>query len=480
MMAAKKPAKGPSTLQMIASRLRAVSAEKEGNGIIEAVCSSDSILSEVKYVLKIGNDPWDDMTGSFPFGRVVEIFGLEASGKTALMLTSAFKATQGEIYKRTRIGDKGNEYKYERLDPDTYEVSVLYIDNEHSLDDSGVIEVEGQKAEIVVSRCETVEGIFKSIDETIALLKKVEEKSEKLQFLVVIVDTIAGTATKEELGQAWDKDDYSRKPKQLQEGFRNLIQSINRHNALVLCTNQVGDQIGYQAPKGVKLNKPDWRAFNPPGGKALKFWSTIRIFMWQCSNRYKLVKDDKFQAGLLVGFETVKNRMLPPFREGRMVILFDRNGQGGLRADFSLLESLIFFKLAEEDDERNIIFKLKNNGISPSTFPELMKALSDAPAEGEPQDGKKEKKDRYKDPRISTRAAWPKFYAEHKADIDALWAKAVEMSRTIGGINGEPVETETEPGQESEGAEAPEASEEEAPKRRPGRRNPLETLVGKV
>lgn len=478
-MATKKPGKGPSTLQMIASRLRAVSAEKEGNGIIEAVCSSDSILSEVKYVLRTDNAPWDDMTGAFPVGRVVEIFGLEASGKTALMLMTAYMATKGEIYKRIRIGDKGNEYKYERLDPDTYEVSVLYIDNEHSLDDSGVIEVNGEKSEIVVSRCETVEGIFKSIDETIALLQKVEAKSEKLQFLIVIVDTIAGTATKEELGQAWDKDDYSRRPKQLQEGFRNLIQSISRHNVCVICTNQVGDQIGYQAPKGPKSNEPDWRSFSPPGGKALKFWSTLRVFMWQCSNNYKLVKDDKFQAGIMVGFKTVKNRMLAPFRGGRMVILFDRNGQGGLRADFSLLESLIYFKLAEEDDERNIVFKLKGNGIQPTTFPDLMKALESSPAEAEAQDGKKgEKKDRYKDPRITCRAAWPKFYAEHKADFDALWAKAVDMSRTIGGINGEPTETETE-SDGGEGAEAPESSREEVPKRRGGR-NPLADLVGKV
>ena len=474
MMATKKPAKGPSTLQLIAARLRRVSAEKEGNGIIEAVCSSDSILSEVKYVLKTDNSPWDDMTGAFPVGRVIEIFGLEASGKTALMLTTAYQATKGEIYKRIRVDDKGNEYKYERLDPDTYEVSVLYIDNEHSLDDTGVIEVNGEKVDIVVSRCETVEGIFKSIDETISELQKVEEKSDKMQFLLVIVDTIAGTATKEELGQAWDKDDYSRRPKQLQEGFRNLIQAISRHNVVVICTNQVGDQIGYQAPKGPESNSPDWRAFSPPGGKALKFWSTLRVFMWQCANNYKLVKDDKFQAGIMVGFKTVKNRMLAPFREGRMVILFDRNGKGGLRPDFSLLESLIYFKLVEEDDDRNIIFKLKVNGIQPTTFPDLMALLATTPAEGNeesPVEKGKPKKERYKDPRITCRAAFPKFYADHKADIDALWAKAVEQSRTIGGIDGEPIETETVP-EEGEEATAARQSEEDVPRRRGGR-NPL-------
>jgi RecA/RadA recombinase len=479
-MTAKK-AKGPSTLQLIAARLRKVSAEKEGTGIIEAVCSSDSIISEVKYVLRTDNAPWDDMTGAFPIGRVVEVFGLEASGKTALMLTTAYMATQGEVYKRIRI-DEGNEYRYERLDPETYEVSVLYIDNEHSLDDSGVIEVNGHKVDIVVSRCETVEGIFKSIDETIGELQKVEAKSEKMQFLVVIVDTIAGTATKEELGQSWDKDDYSRRPKQLQEGFRNLIQSISRHNVVVICTNQVGDAFGYVAPKGPKSNTPDWRSFSPPGGKALKFWSSLRVFMWQCANNYKLVKDDKFQAGILVGFKTVKNRMLAPFREGRLVILFDRNGKGGLRPDFSLLESMVYFKLVEEDEERNIIFKLRSNGIAPSTFPDLIKILAetppDQPDESPAEKGKK-KKERYKDPRISCRAAWPKFYAEHKADMDALWAKAVEQSRTIGGIDGEPIEIEAVP-VDGEGTTSDEEPGEDVPRRRRGGRNPLAELVGKV
>ena len=467
-----------STLQLIAARLRKVSAEKEGNGIIEAVCSSDSIISEVKYVLRTDNNPWDDMTGAFPVGRVIEIFGLESSGKTALMLTAAYQATKGEIYKRIRIDDKGNDYKYERLDPSTYEVSVLYIDNEHSLDDTGVIEVNGEKVDIVVSRCETVEGVFKCIDETIGQLKKVEADSEKMQFLVVIVDTIAGTATKEELGQEWDKDDYSRRPKQLQEGFRNLIQAISRHNVVVICTNQVGDQFGYQAPKGPRSNTPDWRAFSPPGGKALKYWSTLRVFMWQCANNYKLVKDDKFQAGILIGFKTVKNRMLAPFREGRLVILFDRNGKGGLRPDFSLLESLVYFKLVEEDEDRNIIFKLKPNGIKPTTFPDLMKILAEAPAtESEEPVEKGKKKERYKDPRITCRAAFPKFYVEHKVDIDALWMKAVEQSRTIGGIDGEPIKTEPA---KCEDGEADPTPSEDVPRKRRGGRNPLENLAGKV
>lgn len=473
-MAAKKQV---SPLEAIISRLRVVSAEKEGKGIIEAVASNEAILSEVSYVLKVGNDPWDDMTGSFPVGRIVEIFGLESCGKTALMWLAAFKAKKGEIYKRTRTG---NVYKYEKLDPKTYNVEVLYIDNEHSLE-SNTIEVGGESVPIGITRCETVESIFKSIDECIKTLAKIEDDTGILQFFICIVDTIAGTATKEELAQAWDKDDYSRRPKQLQEGFRNLAQTISRRNACIICVNQVGDQFGYQAPKGPRSSEPDWRAFSPPGGKALKFWSTLRVFMWQCTNNYKLVKDDRFQAGLMVGFKTVKNRLLAPFRGGRLVILFDRNGNGGIRADFSLLESLIYYKLAEEDDDRNIVFKFKKNGVEPSTFPDLMKTFSE-----QAEDGKKE---RYKDPRISSRASWPKFYLEHKADFDALWQKAVEMSRTITGIDGEvseggevepETETETEPGESHASDDDGESSDEERPRKRRGGRNPLADLVGKV
>ena len=475
-----------STLHRIAAKLRSVSAEKEGNGIIEAVVSGDEILAEIKYVLKSGIEPLDMLTGCLPFGRVVEIFGLEASGKTATMINLAAKATEGEIYRRTRIvGAKGGSdpYLYEKLDPSTYEVSVLFIDNEHSLDDSGVIEINGRRIQVVISRCETVEGVFKCVDETIKILRKIEEESEKMQFLVVVVDTIAGTATKEELSQAWDKDDYSRKPKQLQEGFRNLAITINKHNALVICTNQVGDQLGYQAPKGVKMHKPDWRAFSPPGGKALKFWSSLRVFMWQQPTKYKLVKDAGFQAGLLIGFEIVKSRSTAPYREGRLVILFDRDGGGGLRNDFSILETMLQYKVAEEDEDRNIIFKLKKHGVKPTTFPELVD-LFDEPDEEDDEDietpKKKSKKGpKYKDPRISNRAAWPKFYAAHKADMDQMWHEVVKIARVIKGMGHE--ETESEETLDDNDNDSEQAEERtKAPAARPGRRNPLNELIDNV
>jgi RecA/RadA recombinase len=472
------PKKALTGIQRIVNRLRAVSAEKEGKGIIEAVCSGDGVLSEVKYVLRLNNDPWDDMTGGLPIGRIVEIFGLESSGKTALCWMAAYKAHKGEVYKRTCVGD-GHSYNYELLDPATYNINILYVDNEHSLD-GDTIEVNGETFEVALIRTETVEGVFKAIDNAQAELKKYEDDCGRMQFLVAVVDTIAGTATKEELAQAWDKDDYSRRPKQLQEGFRNLAQVISRRNICVICTNQVGDQFGYQAPK-FKSSDPDWRAFSPPGGKALKFWSTLRVFMWQKDTNYRLVPDVKgqinHQAGILIGFKTVKNRTLAPFRSGRLVILFDRAGKGGLRSDFSLLESLIYYKMAEEkmggdDGERSIIFKFREHGIEPTTFPDLMKTLSEQAAETDP----KKKKERYKDPRIPYRAVWPKFLAEHKADIDALWAVAVKQSRIISGIDGEVVEVETE----AEEGESPAEDEEQAPRRRTGRRNPLEALSDKV
>lgn len=456
-----------SPMQQIINKLRASSAKKAGQGIIEVVDPGDPLASEVTYVLKVGNGPWDDMTGGFPIGRIVEIFGLAGCGKTALMWLAAYQAKKGEIYKRIRTKEGG--YRYEKLEKGTYNVEVLYIDNEHSLD-SNTVEVAGNKLEVMVTRCETVESVFKSIDITLTELQKIEEDTGIMQFCVAIVDTIAGTATKEELAQAWDKDDYSRRPKQLHEGFRNLAQDISRRNGCVICVNQVGDKIGYIAPKGPKSLDPDWRAYSPPGGNALKFWSTLQVFMWQLSNSYKLVKEDRYQAGLLIGFKTTKNRLIPPFRFGRMVILFDRNGQGGIRADFSVLESLIQAKMAEEDEERNIVFKLKKNNVKPTTFPDLMVHFDEVPAEG--------KKERYKDPRITSRAAWPKFYLEHKADIDALWALVVEQSRTITGINGEVPETEDEEAS-GEGDDSPEP-QEQAPKRRGGRRNPLAELAEKV
>jgi RecA/RadA recombinase len=442
-----------SIAERVAASIRKVSPRKGDAGMIEVSLSQECVLSDVKYVITTGLRPFDRFVGGLPVGRIVEYFGLEACGKTALCKLSARRAQLGFVYKRTRLPD--GHYQYDQLDPATYDITVLYIDNEGSLDEGTV------PANWVVCRAETVELMFKTIDRTIETLKEVQETEKKIQFLLVVCDTIAGTNSKEELAQEWGKDDYARQPKQLREGFRNMVQEFSRWNVCMVCTNQVSDKIGYVSPKygagSMPTNTPNPDKYSSSGGLALKFWASSRVFMYQVPTKYVLVKGAKFDAGYLIEFVAVKNRLAKPKRRGRLVLLFDDDpNKGGFRDDFSVLETLKSLKIAEEDSEGEIVFKFRKNGIIPTTFDSTGKTLEEQDAA--------EGKGRNKDPRVSSRAAWPHFYEQHRADFDALWEKAVEYVFTVEGIDGEPTAAVEE--DEDEDLKEPETI---VPKNRAGR-----------
>ena len=442
-----------SIAERVVASIRKVSPKKEGAGMIEVSLSQENVLSDVKYVITTGIRPFDRLVGGLPVGRIVEYFGLEACGKTALCKRSAWRAQNGFVFRRTRLPN--GRYQLDQLDPATYDLTVLYIDNEGSLDEGTV------PPNWVVCRAETVELMFKTIDRTISTLKEVQAEEKKIQFLLVVCDTVAGTSSKEELAQEWGKDDYARQPKQLREGFRNMIQEFSRWNVCMVCSNQVSDKIGYVAPKygagAMPTNMPNPDKYTASGGLALKFWASSRVFMFQVPTKYTLVKGSKFDAGFLIEFQAIKNRLAKPKRKGRMVLLFDDDPEkGGFRDDFSILETFKMLGFAEEDSEGEIVFKFRKNGLVPTTFEGLGKTLEEQDASGGTS--------RYKDPRVSSRAAWPAFYEQHKVDFDALWEKCVDYAFAVEGIDGEPTEAEEE-------GEGEEASEPDVivPKRRAGR-----------
>jgi RecA/RadA recombinase len=464
------PGRPRNAIAAVMSRIRrGMPKKKENQDEIEINLASEIVLGAVHYILKTGLDPIDEIMGGVPMGRVIELYGLEACGKTELCKTICRQADAGEIYKR-ELNSDGRNYTLTRLDPNTYQISILYIDNEHSLEEDNTPGHWG------VTRLAHVERMFKTIDDAMKGLDEEEKKTGLKQFMVVVIDTIAGTSSKEEMAQEWGKDDYARQPKQLREGFRNLIQDISRHNVAVICTNQVSDKFGYveygQKGHSALVNPDKYEAF---GGKALKFWSTFRLWMQQLPNKYVLIPGAQFAAGYCIAFKGKKSRMKMPGREGRLVLLFDPE-HGGFRNDFSKLETLIFLGFAEYDPgTKEFVFKFRKNGVLLTTFGDLGKSLEEMDAEAEAGKGK----GRYKDPRIPNRAAWPKFYDEHKADFDALWTAAVAYCASTPGINGESsVNDDKDPDDLAEDAEPLTPEEAEAvsvPKRRGGR-NPLKTI----
>ncbi len=388
-------------LDKVMTKLRSRAPEAGGeSGTFEVARSSERILSEVKYVLTTGLEPLDAYTGGLPFGRVVEVFGLEGSGKSALAIRCCARAQGRFIYERKR--DENGQIVFKRVEE--CDVFVLYVDNEQSIDDDQKLVVDGIEIDAMIGRCDTVDQMFKMIETVVNTVAEIQEKQpDRPCFVVSVVDTIAGTSSKEELKADWGAVDYVRQPAQLRRGFRRITREINRHNVLWLCTNQVGDNFK-AAPRKYGSNLPRPEDFTTFGGRALKFYASLRIFMFIVNSNYKLNKKSVGgPSGFVAGFITVKNRQAKPLREGRVVMLFDR----GLSNVYSILETMIKTKLAERDDRGNCAFKFNSAGIAIETFEGLKSN---------------------ENPRLPSLAEWPAFYEAHKVDIDKLWNRSLSMA----------------------------------------------------
>ncbi len=415
-------------------KLRSMAPKGEDAGSWEISRTTDLVLSEVKYVLTTGIDSFDGIAGGIPFGRMGELYGLETCGKTAMAIRCAARAMKKHICEVTR--DKDDNVTYRHLKPEECKVVVVYIDNEQSLDDDLKLVVEGEQLDVIGCRFDTTDQVFKAVDGAISYQQERIEQQEKdgiLRFMFIVVDTIASTSTKQEIGQPWGTVDFPRQPQQISKALRQLVRPVNRYNVAILFTNQVRVKFqgGQPAKQTFAISADDYTS---PGGFALRFYTSHRIFMYASQQKWKLVPDAQFSAGLLIGFHTKKNRLKIPQRDGRMVLLFDKH-EGGLRNDFSKLETLVSLGFVEEGTQKHTDFtlKFKKANIIPTTF-DLAKVQStleedeDAPV--------RHRGSSRKDPGFKYRAEWPQFYADHKADIDKLWDAAMAYAMSIEGMNG--------------------------------------------
>lgn len=417
------------------TKLRSMTPEGKDADGWEISRTKDLVMSQVKYVLTTGIDSFDNVVGGMPFGRMTELFGLESCGKTAMAIRCAARAMKKHICEVIHHEDSLPEYR--PLKPEECKVVVVYVDNEQSLDEDGKLIVDGEELDVVGCRFDTTEDVFKAVDGSIAFQRQrmeAEEKDGIKRFMFIVVDTIASTSTKQELDQKWGTPDYPRQPQAISKGLRRLARKVSRYNVCILFTNQVRVKFQEQAPQKGKGQTFQIKAsdYSSPGGFALRFYSSHRVFMYALAQKYKLLPTAQFSAGLLVGFHTVKNRLRPPLRDGRMVLLFDKK-QGGFHNVFSILETLEFLGFVEvgvESKRTDFTLKFNKHGIVPTTFePAKLETTLD-------EDEEKPRRGHKKDPGFKYRSEWPKFYAEHKADVDILWQAAIAYVMTTEGLDG--------------------------------------------
>jgi recombination protein RecA len=228
-----------------------------------------------------------------PKGRVLEIFGPESSGKTTLTLHI--------IANCQKAGG-----------------TAAFIDAEHALDPSWAKRLGVKLDELMVSQPDTGEQALE-ICEMLVRSNAVD---------VIVVDSVAALIPRAEIEGEMGDSHVGLQARLMSQALRKLTGAINKSKCTVIFINQLREKIG------VMFGNPE----TTPGGRALKFYASVRIDV----RRISTIKDGEVSIGAHTRARVVKNKMAPPFRDAEFDIMFDRGiSYEGDLVDLAVLGNIV-------------------------------------------------------------------------------------------------------------------------------------------
>ncbi len=230
-----------------------------------------------------------------PRGRILEIFGPESSGKTTLTLHIIANAQKaGGV--------------------------AAFIDAEHALDPSWAKRIGIKLDDLLVSQPDTGEQALE-ICELLVRSNAVD---------VIVIDSVAALIPRAEIEGEMGDSHMGLQARLMSQAMRKLTGAIAKSRSTVIFINQIREKIG------VMFGNPE----TTPGGRALKFYSSVRIDV----RRIGTIKDAEVSVGCRTRARVVKNKIAPPFRDAEFDIMFDR----GISYEGDVLDLAVLANVVEK------------------------------------------------------------------------------------------------------------------------------------
>ena len=287
--------------------------------LTEWVSTGSSLLD-----LAISNRP----NGGLPVGRIVELQGMEASGKSLIM---------AHVLANTQ--KKGG--------------LAVYIDTENALSEEFLRAIGVDVNNMLYIPLETIEDIFEAVENIIETVRK----SSKDRLVSIVVDSVSAATTKIEQEADYDKDGWATaKAIVMSKAMRKITNVIGKQRVLLLCASQLREKMGVMF--GDK--------YTTSGGKALGFHASCRIRLKGIGK----LKSGSGKIETIIGVQTeaqvIKNRMGPPFKKAVFDVYFssgidDYNSWLGLMKDYGVIkQSGAYYTIVNEDTGEEIRFQSKD------------------------------------------------------------------------------------------------------------------------